>query len=219
MLERLRLPSFPPLTELCLRRLLSSFTELEFTTDIASCLPAHLRRDLMRYTALNAPLANARLYSLCEPEGHADGELIVIGPEATLKSYIFKVSERRDSPRDDWDSPVMQEDFCVPPLHTFILVSSYISKLTFLHLPPTLTHLALIKVPTALPIHRLPNICPLLIILDLSYNEWLEDETMDHIVWTRWCRLEVLGLRGCDLSPVTLGKVNRERWNDVKIVR
>jgi hypothetical protein len=226
--------TIPPLTLFCSHRLMSCPSGADFARDIAPLLPPHARRDLMRYTAVYAPLSNARLYALCEPEGHADGELIIIGPHATLRGNAFQpcptarvppepsAQECADvaEPELAWDSLTLTDDLRDPPsLHTFILVSALMSNASLFALPATLTHLALIDVSAPLPVYRLSSACPLLVLLDLSYNSWLGDKALERFVWTRLSRLEVLGLRGCKLSAQTLANVNRERWTDVEIIQ
>jgi len=244
----------PSLTLLCLRLLLSSYSGPDFAEYIIPYLPPHLRRDLLRYTAVHAPLSNLKLYALCEPEGHADGELIVVGPQATLRAdhfrkimmdgsrYIHSGGQGTASGSDDleptsrastdtdteeeWDA-LHEEWSSSTPLQTFILVSCHISTSTLLTLPPTLTNLALVNLPSPVPLHRLPTVCPLLSVLDLSYNKWLvSTETavrtgspLDRIVWGRWNKLRVLALRGCHLSVAMMEKVNQGRWNDVEVIQ
>jgi hypothetical protein len=78
-------------------------------------------------------------------------------------------------------------------------------------------------VPFSLPLHRLPSICPLIEVLDLSYNKWLRPgmKEFERVAWARWSKLRVLGLRGCEFRELdleTLARVNEGRWNDVEIV-
>ena len=231
----------PPLTLLCLRLLLSSYTAPEFTEYIVPYLPPHLRRDLLRYTAVHAPLSTSKLYALCEPEGHADGELIVIGPQATLRADHFRHHaddcgpgtgsedlefDRRASmemnAEEAWD--VLDDE--PTPLRTLFILSCHISTPTLLTLPPTLTTLALVNLSSLVPLHRLPGICPLLSILDLSYNHWQvgtgttvkEGNPLDRVDWSRWTKLRVLALRGCYPRPAVLEKINQGRWTDVEII-
>jgi len=123
-----------------------------------------------------------------------------------------------------WDSSARHEEWTSTSLHTMVLLSVHIPSVTFLSFPPTITHLALIELPAAVPLHRLPSICPLIKVIDLSYNKWLETmksstDVLERVVWTRWGRLEVLGLRGCWVSEELRMKVNKERWTDVVIIR
>jgi hypothetical protein len=112
-------------------------------------------------------------------------------------------------------------------MRTFILVSCHISTPTVLTLPSTLTSLALVNLSSPVPLHRLPGICPLLSVLDLSYNSWLVGtgtqanggSPLDRVGWNRWNKLQVLALRGCHLSVTDLEKINRGRWTDVEIIR
>lgn len=236
----------PPLTLLCFRVLLSSYSDVEFAEHVIPYLPPHLRRDLLRYTAVHSPLPNSKLYALCEPEGHCDGELIVVGPRATLRSNHFRRtpvlnlhyceediedSKVLDSVSDesvdsvvveDWDT-LHEDQSSHPPLQTFILISSHISAATLLTLPPTIVHLALINLPSPVPLHRLPGICPLITVLDVSYNKWLvqviEGRTaLEKIIYSRWTGLKVLVLRGCSLTR-SIQSINRGRWIDVEIIQ
>ncbi|KIM87185.1 hypothetical protein PILCRDRAFT_774293 [Piloderma croceum F 1598] len=235
----------PTLTLLCLRLLLSLNSGPEFAEYIVPYLPPHLRRDLLRYTAVHSPLSNSKLYALCGPEGHADGELIVVGPQATLQADHFRKttphcgdqgpdganlelapgSVETDA-EEGWDS--LDDERSSPhPMRTFILFSCYISTFTLLTLPPTLTNLALVNLPSSVPLHRLPGICPLLSVLDLSYNNWLVStgtlgkggNPLDRVGWNRWNRLRVLALRGCHISVAISENINRGRWTDVEIIR
>ena len=211
----------PPLTLLCMRTLLSYYRgSTLFTEELVPYLMPHLRKMLLRWTAVHAPLSNAKLFALCTTNtgmevadgdhtfpGHVDGELIVVGPQASLPVNYFKevdvdgegeplgpssatghffppdVSDsirriREDAPMGEaaedfsWDSSSSTQDE-PPPLTTLVLVNTPLPVPTLFTLPPTLTHLALLGLPSLTPIHRLPRLLPLLEILDLSYNWWL----------------------------------------------
>jgi len=213
----------PPLTQLCLR-ILISFSNVELAEDIVPFLPPHLRRDIIRYAAIHAPLPDSKLYALYGHEGHADGDLIVIGPQATLRDDFF-IRSSHASPSNnvmvDWDS----EKSTPEPLSTFVLMSTPVAITTILTLPPTITHMALIRLPTPIPLHRLPGICPLVEVLDLSYNTWLSPTSgdapkrLERVEWNRWNNLRVLGMRECLISDEMLRKLNRGRWDDVEVVR
>ena len=79
-----------------------------------------------------------------------------------------------------------------PPLTTLALLHTKLSVPALLTLPATLTHLALLGLPGAVPLHRLPGICPLLVVLDLSFNAWLDcaaptaQEKLLAVGWRRW---------------------------------
>jgi hypothetical protein len=247
------LPAIAPLTLLCLRVLLSTSSGNEFAQDIAPYLPRHLRRDLMRYTSIFRPLSNSRLSALCEPEGHADGELIIVGPQAIIRGGFSSgstsnrsgksTSDVHQRPKGDqseadclsWDS--IDDGTAQPPLHTLVLLSTSISVLDLLAFPPTLTHLGLISLHSPVRVHRLPAVCPLLVVLDLSFNKWMGarsstvgqnfemdgavvevDEFLGTVNWTRWNRLEVLGLRGCSINGETRFRMNIGRWSDVDVI-
>jgi hypothetical protein len=214
----------PPLTQLCLQRILSLSSGIQFIEDVIPFLPSHLRRDLIHYTAIHSPLSGNILFALYEPEGHADGEVVVVGPDATLRDdYFLRVAPSTVLKRDvdevwDWDS----EKSVPEPLCRFILINSRLAVSTLLTLPPTITHLALIDLPTVIPLHRLPGTCPMLVFLDLSYNAWLNDKFKDafeRVEWNRWNCLRVLGLRECHISNEMRVKVNKGRWDDVEIVQ
>ncbi|KAK0463969.1 uncharacterized protein EV420DRAFT_1117663 [Desarmillaria tabescens] len=218
------LNSVPSLTLLCLRRIASMPTD-DFVCDVLPFVPPHLRRQLLRDTAVQCPLPNSKLYALCEPEGTADGELIIIGPTQSLRNGFFLQSSGKDASKEstnqvDWD----EEDWSPSPLHTFILLSSPLSTSTLLTLPPTITHMALINLPNALPLHRLPGICPLLIVLDLSYNVWLHPSSkeaakiLDRVQWSRWTQLGKLGFRDCYVYEGMLAKLSQGKWDDVEVV-
>jgi len=108
-------------------------------------------------------------------------------------------------------------------MHTFILVSAHISSSA--RLPATLTRLGLINVSTPVSLHRLPTTCPLLELLDISYNDWLVaekdvQEKLGKVQWSRWHHLRELGMRAChDIPGDIMAEVNKGRWDDVKVVK
>ncbi|TFK54841.1 hypothetical protein OE88DRAFT_1805261 [Heliocybe sulcata] len=220
----------PPLSFFCFRVLLSLYTNTsDFEDELVPYLAPHMRRDLLRYTSIYSPLSNAELYTLCE-EGHADGELIVVGPHSSLRSNLWcdtlsaVQDEEEDKEEEDssWDaaSPYDASD---SPLQTLILFNAALSIPTLLTLPPTITHLALLALPSSVPLHRLPSICPLLVVLDLSYNAWIGregvgEQALKRVEWGRLRRLEVLGLRGCKVQKGHLEGLNKGRWEDVMVV-
>ncbi|TFK76306.1 hypothetical protein BDN72DRAFT_891385 [Pluteus cervinus] len=226
--------NIPSLSILCLRFLVE-YPVSTFTEDIIPYLNPHLRNTLVRLMAITSPLSNSRLFPLLEPDGHANGELIVIGPQASLKDDYFLQRTTGTGPvqsnngtaiavgipeDENWDS---DEDNTI--LRTFILISTNLAASTLLSLPPTITHLGLIDLPSPISLHRLPSICPLLIVLDLSYNTWLSSASkentkhLDRIDWSRWHSLRMLGWRGCFLPDGILARVNKGRWDDVEVVR
>jgi hypothetical protein len=220
-------PSQPPsLALICLKILLAKCTPTEIREDIAPLVPVHLRRDFIRYYAIHFPLSDWKLDVLFHPDGHADGEILVVGPKVSLRDDYFlrgshevQSNPRHPRPEEDWES----DGLSVKPLQSLLMVSTRLSASTLLTLPPTLTHVALIDIQNAIPLHRFPKICPLLEFLDLSYNRWLEQpgegiSMLDRVEWSRWTHLRVLGLRDCHLPEDILQKVNRGRWDDVAIV-
>ncbi|KAG7092562.1 hypothetical protein E1B28_008911 [Marasmius oreades] len=212
-----------PLTLICLSQVLSYTTTPEFVDEVVPCIPPHLRVELLRYSAIFNPLCNARLSSMIGAEGHVEGELIVVGPNASLSEehFLHVTPGLRSFPQHDWDS----DDPVPNPLRLFALVLTKLATSTLLTLPPTITHMALIKLPTPIPLHRLPLVCPLLEVLDLSYNTWLcppSDEmlkSLERLDWARWRHLQVLGIRECFMPEETIVSVNRGRWDDVELIQ
>ncbi|KAJ7449916.1 hypothetical protein FB451DRAFT_1052888, partial [Mycena latifolia] len=209
----------PPLTLLCLQILITSSFDADFSETILPFIPTHLRHDLLRWTAIHYPLDDHQIQALCGPEGHVAGELIIIGPNASVREDQFRCPEHSRSAEwdsDDWIPP--------PPMHTFILVSAHLRFSTLCILPATLTHLALVNIPTPVPLHRLPTTCPLIECLDLSYNTWLiaEKEARERfgtVKWSRWHQFRALGVRGCHVSADMIAEVNKGRWDDVRVVK
>ncbi|KAK7693489.1 hypothetical protein QCA50_003057 [Cerrena zonata] len=250
----------PSLVELCLEVLLDYCRGRYFAEILVPCLPPHLRRVLLRWTAVHSPLPTTKLFALCEPEGHVNGELIVVGPQASLPSDFFSTDEQRDDEQADGEIENDDNDTLIPEtesdeeswestgsgdselsLHTLALVTTPLPANMLFSLPPTITHLALLALPAPVPIHRLPRICPLLEVLDLSYNLWLSyvqvvsseesgrfvsvqgdgkggERMIERVEWSRWTRLRVLGLRECNVGENVVAKVNRGRWTDVQII-
>lgn len=216
--------SQPPSLALICLKILFKCTQTEIREDIAPFIPVHLRRDFIRYSAIHFPLSDWKLDVLFYPDGHADGEILIVGPKVSLRDDYFlrgshELLPRHPQPDEDWES----DSHSVKPLKSLLLVSTRLSASTFLTLPPTLTHIALINIHNPIPLHRFPKICPLVEFLDLSYNHWLGQpgegiSTLDRVEWTRWIHLKVLGLRDCHIPEEILKKVNRERWDDVTIV-
>lgn len=216
----------PPLTELCMGVLLDTFSALEdFEHILLPFLPLRLRYILQRHTAIYAPLPNPRLYALLGEYGHLNGELIIVGPDASLRRdvIVLKPPDRQTSIDDsqDWES----EDPFVDSfeLQTLALVSTALSLQTLLTFPRSLTRLALVDISTPPLISRLPSLCPSIVVLDLSFNSWLKDPDRSHTIletvnWDKWDDLDVLGLRGCSVYQDMLDRVNQNRWLDVQIV-
>ncbi|TFK30014.1 hypothetical protein FA15DRAFT_630848 [Coprinopsis marcescibilis] len=223
-----------PLSMMCLLHLISRYPLTELREDILPFIPQHLCQSLVRYTSIHSPLPTGRLLALYEEESHANGEIIIVGPNNALREDYFirgsSLSRHAEagSPNEDippeeesWDS----EDKSPTLLRTVIVISSRLSMATLLSFPPTITHLALVRIPAPISLHRLPKTCPLLVFLDLSYNDWLSSpsiETLrswDRIDWSRWRELKDLGLRGSNMPKNMLDKVNQGRWEDVDIIQ
>ncbi|KAJ7219376.1 hypothetical protein GGX14DRAFT_355991 [Mycena pura] len=210
----------PRLTLLCLQILVASSSDAEFSNAVLPFIPPHLRHDLLRWTAVHHPLNNQKLHALCGNEGHVNGELIIVGPSANVSEDQFQWSQAK-SCSAEWDS----DDSLPPhPMHTYVLVSAHLSFSNLSALPATLTRLALVNIPTAVSLHRLPTTCPLVECLDLSYNTWLvaekeARERLGKIPWSRWHRLRVWGMRECCVPRDMLDEINKGRWDDVAVVQ
>ena len=121
----------------------------------------------------------------------------------------------------DWQE---QEDEEQQPLTAVAIVSTTLSIPVLLAFPSSLTRLALIHLSAPIPVHRLPDKCPLLDFLDISYNPWLAEpawggeRALERVAWGRWAYLKLLGCRECGVTSEELRKVNEGRWEDVMIV-
>ena len=119
----------------------------------------------------------------------------------------------------DWQEQEEQQ-----PLTAVAIVSATLSIPVLLALPSSLTRLALIHLSAPVPVHRLPDKCPLLDFLDISYNPWLAEpawggeRALERVAWGRWAYLKVLGCRESGVTSEELRKVNEGRWEDVMIV-
>ncbi|CAA7266380.1 unnamed protein product [Cyclocybe aegerita] len=217
----------PSLALLCLQSILANCTSnAEFKEGVVPFVPYHLWRDIVRYCALQTPLPTWKLDALFDSEGHTDGEIIVVGPEASLRENHFlrhiPHSTRKTQEETTWEA----EDNSPNSITTVILLSVRLTTSALLSLPLTLTTLALIDLPSSVPLHRLTKVCPLLVFLDLSYNSWLREpastdalNSLERIEWSRWGHLRVLGLRDCHVSDEVLKKINQGRWDDVEVVQ
>jgi hypothetical protein len=122
----------------------------------------------------------------------------------------------------DWQEQGSEQE--QQPFTAVAIVSTTLSIPVLLALPSSLTRLALVHLSAPIPIHRLPDKCPLLELLDISYNPWLaepawgEERALERVEWGRWAYLRVLGCRDCGVTSEELGKVNEGRWEDVRIV-
>ncbi|KAL4077110.1 hypothetical protein V8B97DRAFT_2003997 [Scleroderma yunnanense] len=242
--HRVPAPAVPPLTQVCIRLILADCRGADLI-DLAQYFPVHLRHALMRYAAVHAPLTKSELSALCNGQGSVDGELIVVGPHVSLHQGWFWNSIARedsglharpcespgrpvisgddDNNGDAWDD-VQSLDSDSSVLTSLSLVSMSLSVPTFLAFPPTITRLALISLPSQIPLQRLTTVCPLLVFLDLSYNGWLEftpgkgPQNLIDLAWQKLHHLQVLGLRGTTISSTLLAMINQGRWENVTVI-
>lgn len=194
-------------------------------SEIRPYIPPHLRRVLMRHSAIHCPLSQIELNAICGEEGHADGELVVVGPYATLRSDHFRrsrevVPEECAAEESTWDS-LATEGSEPSALFSLTLLSTPLN-FPLSDLPPTITCLILINIPKPVSLQRLPLYCPLVSLLDLSYNSWLiptsGEKLLQDYPWTKLRYLKVLGLRGCCVTSTLLSQVNKGRWDDVDVI-
>ncbi|KAI9570443.1 hypothetical protein HD554DRAFT_2082122 [Boletus coccyginus] len=217
----------PQLALLCLQLIRATCRGADLA-ELVPFIPLHLRRSLLRYTAIHAPLSQTELDALCEGTTHVDTELIVVGPHNTLcpRSFGKTTDVHHDDPSETWDAMPAYDNESLA-LRSLVILSSPLSAATMLAFPPTITHLALIKITHQIPLRRLPTICPLLVFLDLSYNAWLYASQvvdkgapmLEEIEWRKLRRLEVVGLRQCPVTPNVRMELNRGRWEDVVIIQ
>ena len=219
----------PSLTLMCLQVLLSKWPDNDqLREEITPYLFPHLRKQVIRSFVVDAPLVRWKLEMLYANDGHADGEVIVIGPRATLRDEEFlrngllppNALTAEGGKVEDWEA----DDTDTRHLETLVLMSVRLSTSTMLTLPQTLVNLVLVDLPHSLPLHRLPKLCPLLEFLDLSYNAWLKQpssevlKNLHRIEWSRWAGLKLLGWRECIVLDNMAEIVNKGRWDDVDIV-
>lgn len=265
----------PSLVECCLRVLLEQYCasedeagdDVSILEELASVLPSHHRKEVVRMCAVWCPLSGARLRALLGVGRiHVEGELVVVQPASPLRQEMFRTqtthgahirvqhqhryqqesgSEKpwqradddveeadpdhsgstvtvTDATRTDWqeqETEQEQESFTAVGI-----VSTTLSIPVLLALPCSLTRLALVHLSAPIPIHRLPDKCPLLELLDVSYNPWLaqpawgRERALERVEWGRWAYLKVLGCRDCGVTLEELREVNEGRWEDVRIV-
>jgi len=179
---------------------------------------------------------------------HVQGELVVVEPTWSVRPELFRDAQvhhhtqvehaqegnqGRGSGSEtlgEWDvaesgwQEQEQEEEEERPLTAVAIVSAALSSPALLALPPSLTRLALVHLSAPIPVHRLPDKCPLLEFLDISFNPWLaepawgRERALERVAWGRWAYLKVLGCRDCGITLEELGKVNEGRWEDVTIV-
>jgi hypothetical protein len=214
----------PSLSLLCLQVILSSCVDSkEFREQIVPFIPNHLRRDLIRHCAIHSPLPAWKLDALLESDGHVDGEIMVVGRTASpslRKDHLQRIADTSLHHSADWEV----DDQPFRPLRTLVFLTSSPAHTILLAIPPTLTNLALIDVPSPQPLHRLPKLCPLLVLLDLSYNSWLKDPSVEgygsfeRIDWLRWGHLKILGLRDCYATRELLQRIEEGKCGGLSII-
>lgn len=161
-----------------------------------------------------------------DAEDHAEGAAAAT-PASSSEALQRDAGE--EAGEDIWDVASTYSQDASPPLHTLIILNASVSTPMLFVFPPTITRLALLALPAPAQVHRLPRICPLLEVLDLSYNPWLNDlpsrqgrsvseNIIDRIEWEKWARLQVLGLRECSVPESIVARVNRGRMEEEVVV-
>lgn len=201
----------PALVQLCLESILQSFVEAELD-EISALLPIHLRILLCRVCAIQKPSF------LSHPGSDGTGEKYIIGPRNIGPNTLRPLESQ---PSSSWD---VDEDSAAEPIYALAITNARVSSSPTLFFPPSITHLALIHVSSPLPLHRLVVKIPLLVFLDLSYNDWLATSeactrVLKEVPWSRLSSLRVLGLRGCPIDALMQKKVNEGRWTEIVCVR
>jgi hypothetical protein len=269
---RTRTRPCPSLVECCLRVLLEQYCasegggndgdddgDVSTLEELASVLPPHHRKEIVRMCAVRCPLSGARLRALLGVgRNHVEGELVVVQPASPLRQEMFRTQTHEahvrvqrhqqesgsekpwqcdaeeadhsgsttvdvtDVTRSDWQEQEPEQE--QEPFSAVAIVSTTLSIPVLLALPSSLTRLALVHLSAPIPIHRLPDKCPLLELLDISYNPWLaepawgRERALERVEWGRWEYLKVLGCRDCGVTLDELREVNEGRWEDVRIV-
>lgn len=222
-------PAVPRLGEFCLRVILRYCgTDANVLKDLVPYLGPHLRKQLMRICAVQCPLPSASLRVLLgEEHNQVDGELVVVEPTSPPRPELFQAvqAQAHKGPEGLWDAEAHDGPGLDPqPLTALAIVSTALPITSILALPPSITRLALVHLSVPIPLHRLPDKCPLLEMLDISYNLWLGEpawggeRALERVAWQRWAYLKVLGCRGCGVALEELRNVNEGRWDDVTIV-
>ena len=216
----------PRLGEYCLRVILRYCgTDANVLKDLVLYLGPHLRKQMMRMCAVRCPLPSASLRVLLGAEhNEVDGELIVVEPTSPLRPELFQLEQgqAQNNPEGLWDAETY-DGLGPQPLTALAILSAALPIPTLLAFPPSVTRLALVHLTAPIPLHRLPDKCPLLEMLDISYNLWLGEpqsgeRVLERVAWQRWAYLKVLGCRECGIALEELGKINEGRWDDVTIV-
>nr|GAT53241.1 release factor H-coupled R [Mycena chlorophos] len=214
----------PKLTLLCLRLLVEACSDEALEQLCRDYVPGHLRRDLLRWAAMAQPLPTRTIKALCGDQGHVDGELIVVGPDAELHEGHLRAATDTDTCSSaDWDTDDSSTQ-ATTPMRRLILISTSLSLSLMLVLPRTLTSLALVNLQRPVSLHRLPATCPLLEDLDLSYNTWLasEREAEEHlgkVTWSRCAHLTRIALRRCSIPASIVRELNRGKWDEVQVIQ
>jgi len=246
-------PPPPSLAECCLRVLLEHCgLDVPTLEELASYLAPHHRKEAVRMCAVRSPLSGARLRAfLGEGRNQVEGELVVVESASLLRPELFRARARNQHGRGhgrewteggeeapwEWDDTEVEQSGSTDagpdwqeqeqeqqPLTAVAIVSTTLSISVLLALPSSLTRLALVHLSAPIPVHRLPEKCPLLDFLDISYNPWLAvpawggERALERVAWGRWAYLKVLGCRDCGVTSEELRKVNEGRWEDVRIV-
>jgi len=188
-----------------------------------------LRRDILRRAAVVNPCLSAEEILLLCSKGGTEGELVLSGSEispSVLQTLLTDYTPSSDAGKEEsWDDSEEQQEGTAD-LTRLVLFNASLPASCMTFLPPTLTHLALLHLPssislqthinstiasTSTPIWRLPPQLPLIEFFDISFNPWLlPTRSFDKIPWGAWRRLKFVGLRECGFD-------SQELRDDVKV--
>lgn len=209
------------------------------SSDMYRDIPRHILREYVRYGVIHQLLSKEDLLKIWHVDGMnaVDGELLVSGSITT--SALSQNTHPPDRIIEDWeaegkdigDDEDGDEDLhhgkteasLPPPMHTFMALSATFNYSHIPLLPASITHLALINIQK-MSLYLLPKQVPLLVVLELSYNPWINDaHTLRIINWRIWGELRAVALRGCPVieseeMKVIRQDINSRRLLDVEII-
>lgn len=221
----LGIPSF---FHICLHTILVQFGGIP--PDMYRHIPRHILREYVRHSTIHQPLPKEDLLAIWNLDNNTnavDGELLVTGSVTTFA--LSRSTRSSDVVIQDWDTEGIDDDGNyhngnpdIPiPMHTFIALSASFNSSHIPLLPASITHLALLNIPKT-PLHLLPHLLPHLIVLDLSYNPWINESHALRIDWRVWVDLEAVALRGCRIEVGDMKSIKKEmskgRLLDVEII-
>lgn len=220
--------AIPSFFHLCLHTILVEFGGIP--RDMYPHIPRHILREYVRHSTIHQPLPKEDLLAIWNLDNNmnaVDGELLVTGSMTT--SALSQSTRSSNIVVEDWDVENNDEDNnhhngnpdVSTPMHTFIALSASFHSSHIPLLPASITHLALLNISKT-PLHSLPHMLPHLIVLDLSYNPWINESHALRIDWRVWIDLEAVVLRGCRIEAGDRKSIKEEmckgRLLDVEVI-